>query len=82
MTVNHVESLLSVFFSGGPVQDEAGARSADHERYGRFFHGMLERGIMLPPSGYEAWFLSAAHGNEEIELTLEAARGAAEAIAG
>jgi glutamate-1-semialdehyde 2,1-aminomutase len=79
VTVNRVESLFSVFFSGGPVQDEAGARSADHARYGRFFNGMLERGILLPPSGYEAWFLSTAHGNEEIERTLEAAR-AAEAI--
>jgi glutamate-1-semialdehyde 2,1-aminomutase len=82
VTVNRVESLFSVFFSREPVLDEAGARSADHARYGRFFHGMLERGILLPPSGYEAWFLSTAHGPEEIERTLEAARGAAEAIAG
>ena len=43
---------------------------------------MLDRGILLPPSGYEAWFVSTAHGTEEIQLTLEAARGAAEAIAG
>ena len=82
VTVNRVESLFSVFFSDGPVQDEAGARSADHPRYGRFFHGMLERGILLPPSGYEAWFLSTAHGTEEIDRTLEAARGAAQELAG
>ncbi|TMK77772.1 MAG: glutamate-1-semialdehyde-2,1-aminomutase [Actinobacteria bacterium] len=82
VTVNRVESLFSVFFSGGPVRDEPGARSADHARYGRFFHAMLDRGILLPPSGYEAWFVSTAHGTEEIQLTLEAARGAAEAIAG
>ncbi len=73
VTVNRVESLFSVFFSSRSVRDEGDARAADHARYAQFFHGMLERGILLPPSGYEAWFLSAAHGAEEIERTLEAA---------
>lgn len=72
--VNRVESLFSVFFSGHQVPDEEAARAADHERYARFFEGMLARGISLPPSGYEAWFLGTAHGAAEIERTLDAAR--------
>jgi glutamate-1-semialdehyde 2,1-aminomutase len=71
-TINRVESLFSVFFSETPVTDYATARAGDHERYARFFHAMLERGVYLPPSGYEAWFLGTAHGNEEIDRTVEA----------
>ena len=72
--VNRTESLFSLFFAAAPVEDYAGARSADHDLYARFFSGMLDEGVYLPPSGYEAWFLSAAHGDEEISRTLEAAR--------
>jgi len=78
--VNRVESLFSAFFTHGPVHDYTDARAADHERYARFSHGMLDRGIYLPPSGYEAWFLSAAHGDEEIDRTVDAARTVARAI--
>jgi glutamate-1-semialdehyde 2,1-aminomutase len=77
---NGVNGLFSVFFSDEPVRDYASARRADHERYARFFHGMQEEGIYLPPSGYEAWFLSTAHGDDEIDRTLEAARKVAPAI--
>lgn len=76
-TINRVESLFSVFFGDGAVHDYESARRADHDAYARFFHGMLEREIYLPPSGYEAWFLSTAHGDAEIERTLDAARAAA-----
>ena len=76
-TVNRVATLLSVFFADGPVTDYAGARASAHDTYARFFHGMLERGISLAPSGYEAWFPSAAHGDAEIERTLDAARAVA-----
>jgi len=48
----------------------------DRERFNKFFHGMLERGVYLAPSAYEAGFVSAAHGAAEIEQTLEAAREA------
>jgi glutamate-1-semialdehyde 2,1-aminomutase len=48
----------------------------DKERFNRFFHAMLERGVYLAPSAYEAGFVSAAHGSAEIEATLAAARGA------
>lgn len=72
-TVNRVETLFSVFFTAGPVRNYGDARAADHERYARFFHHMLERGVYLPPSGYEMWTLSTAHGPEEIGSTIAAA---------
>src|SRR5439155_4892589 len=58
-TINRVESLFSLFFSDRPVQDFEGAKAVDHQRYAKFFHAMLDQGIYLPPSGYEAWFLAA-----------------------
>ncbi len=72
-TINRVETLFSVFFSEGPVRDYADAKTSDHERYARFFHHMLDRGVYLPPSGYEMWTLSTEHGAAEIASTLEAA---------
>jgi glutamate-1-semialdehyde 2,1-aminomutase len=69
--VNREASLLSVFFTQGEVTNFAQAKAADHERYARFFHQMLERGIYLPPSGYEAWFLSTTHGDTEIARSIE-----------
>jgi len=72
-TANRVETMLSVFFSDGPVRNFADARAADHERFAGFFHHMLDRGMYLPPSGYEMWTLSTTHGPEEIERTLESA---------
>ena len=72
-TVNRAETMFSVFFTAGPVRDFDDAKAADHERYARFFHHMLERGVYLPPSGYEMWTLSTAHGPEEIGSTIEAA---------
>ncbi|HET9723858.1 MAG TPA: glutamate-1-semialdehyde 2,1-aminomutase [Actinomycetota bacterium] len=73
VTVNRAGSLFSVFFADGPVRDYGDARAADHERYARLFHHMLERGVYLPPSGYELWTLSTTHGPEEVAATLEAA---------
>jgi glutamate-1-semialdehyde 2,1-aminomutase len=71
-TVNRDGSMLSVFFSAGPVRDFAGAKDADHERYVRFFHHLLDRGVWLPPSGYELWTLGTEHGEAEIERVLDA----------
>ena len=73
VTINRAGSLFSVFFTEGPVRDYAGARAADHERYARFFHHMLGRGVYLPPSGYELWTLSTTHGPDEVAKTIEAA---------
>jgi glutamate-1-semialdehyde 2,1-aminomutase len=78
VTVNRAESLLSVFFSEGPVRNFVGAKAADHERYALFFHHMLERDVWLPPSGYELWTLGTEHGDREIESVLAAAAAFAE----
>ena len=74
--VNRVGSMITVFFSAEPVFDAASARKSDAKRFGRFFHAMLERGVYLPPSQFEAAFVSAAHSDEDVELTIAAAREA------
>jgi glutamate-1-semialdehyde 2,1-aminomutase len=74
--VNRVGSMLTVFFSSEPVFDAASARKSDTKRFGRFFHAMLERGIYLPPSQFEAAFVSVAHYEEDIDLTVAAAKEA------
>ena len=73
VTVNRARSMFSVFFAEGPVRDFDGAKAANHERYARFFHHLLDRGVTLPPSGYELWSLCTAHGRETTARTLEAA---------
>ncbi len=72
-TVNRAGSMLTLFFCDGPVTDHATAKRADTARFGRFFHEMLERGVALPPAQFEAWFVSAAHTEADIDLTVEAA---------
>jgi glutamate-1-semialdehyde 2,1-aminomutase len=74
--VNRVGSMLTVFFSEKPVFDAASARAASTKRFGAFFHRMLEGGVYLPPSQFEAAFLSTAHTEGEIEQTLLAAEAA------
>jgi glutamate-1-semialdehyde 2,1-aminomutase len=73
VVINREGSLFSVFFAEEPVRDLAGAAAADHERFARFFHHALGRGIALPPSGYELWTLGTAHGTAEVERIVEAA---------
>ncbi len=70
--------LLTLFFSDRPVRDYEDAKACDAERYGTFCRAMLDRGIYLPPSQFEAWFPSLAHGDAHVDRTLEAA---AEALA-
>ena len=74
ITVNRVGSMMTWFFTDQPVTDYETAKKSDAKRFGRFFHAMLERGIYLPPSQYEAMFISAAHSEADIERTIEAAR--------
>jgi glutamate-1-semialdehyde 2,1-aminomutase len=76
LQVNAFGSLLTPFFTSGPVRDFQSALAADTEAYGRFFRGMLARGVYLPPSQFEAWFLSAAHTPRDINRTIKAARAA------
>jgi glutamate-1-semialdehyde 2,1-aminomutase len=72
--INRVGSMWTVFFGAPVVRDAPAARACDTELYARWFRGMLERGIYLPPSQFEAAFISLAHGEAEIEATVRAAR--------
>lgn len=76
VAVVRVGSLLTLFFRLTPPTDAAMALESDRDAFARFFGAMLERGILLPPSQFEAWFMSMAHGPAEIEATLSAAREA------
>ncbi len=71
--VSHTTGLLTVFFSEEPVRDYEDAKACDTERYAAFCRAMLDRGVYLPPSQFEAWFPSLAHADSHVERTLEAA---------
>jgi glutamate-1-semialdehyde 2,1-aminomutase len=73
VTLNRVGSMMTGFFNEGPVKDYSGAAASDTDRYGKFFHGMLERGVYLAPSQFEAAFVSLDHGEQEIDETIESA---------
>jgi glutamate-1-semialdehyde 2,1-aminomutase len=72
--VQRVGSMLTVFFREGPVRNLADAQAGDAERYGAFFRHLLEQGVYVAPSPFEALFVSTAHGEQEVERTVEAAR--------
>jgi glutamate-1-semialdehyde 2,1-aminomutase len=74
VTVQRVGTMLTPFFTPIPVGDFAAARRTDRPAYNRFFHAMLEHGVYLPPSAFEAAFTSAAHGEEEMTVFERAAR--------
>lgn len=74
--VNRFGSMCSVFFTEEPVTDFASAQRADHLRFKKYFHAMLSRGIYLPPSGYESYFLNDALSYVDLDTTLEALREA------
>jgi glutamate-1-semialdehyde 2,1-aminomutase len=75
-------NLFSVFMTADPVNDYADARRQDAAAYARFFHAMLDRGVYLPPSAYEAWFVSTVHADADLDLVLSAAEEAAASAAG
>jgi glutamate-1-semialdehyde 2,1-aminomutase len=81
VTLNRVGSMWTLFFTPEPVFDYPSAKRADVKRFGRFFHAMLDRGVYLPPSQFEAAFVSLAMGEREVEHTLAAARHAFRALA-
>jgi len=74
ISVNRVGSMMTWFFTDHPVTDAESAKLSDIKCFGKFFHAMLERGIYLPPSQYEALFVSAAHTDADISRTVDAAR--------
>jgi glutamate-1-semialdehyde 2,1-aminomutase len=76
VTLNRVGSMWTLFFTEGPVHDYPTAKRSDVKAFGRFFHALLDRGVYLPPSQFEAAFVSLAMGEREIEHTVAAARQA------
>jgi len=86
-TVQSAGTMFSVFFTEGPVRDFEAARTQDTSAFAAFFHSMLDQGVYLPPSAYEAWFVSSAHDDDAVQTVLDAmptaaaaARAAREAI--
>ncbi len=78
--VQRAGSMLTLFFTDGPVRNYADAARSDRAMFASFHSAMLESGIYLPPSQFEAWFVSAAHEDADIEATLQAARRALEGL--
>ncbi len=70
--INHFGSMLSVHFSGHPVTDFASAASANNELFKKYFHAMLNRGVYLPPSAFESWFLNNALSYDDLDNTIKA----------
>ncbi|MCY3544895.1 MAG: glutamate-1-semialdehyde 2,1-aminomutase [Chloroflexi bacterium] len=76
LRINRVGSMMTLFFNSGEVNGWESVSASDREGFGRFFHRMLEEGVYLPPSPFEAMFVSMAHTDEDIQATLDAARRA------
>ncbi|KRG55731.1 glutamate-1-semialdehyde 2,1-aminomutase [Stenotrophomonas sp. W1S232] len=81
VTTNQVGAMFGLFFTNEKVETYAQATACDVAAFNRFFHAMLQRGVFLAPSAYEAGFVSAAHTDEVIEATLAAAREAFKVVA-
>jgi glutamate-1-semialdehyde 2,1-aminomutase len=79
-SVNVAGSLLTIFFAKGPIRNYADAKKSDTARFAKFFQEMLARGIFLPPSQYEALFVSAAHTDDDIDRTIQAANASLRAV--
>jgi glutamate-1-semialdehyde 2,1-aminomutase len=79
-TVNRVGSMLTGFFTDGPVTGWSTAKVCNTDQYARFFRAMLEEGVYLAPSQFECAFVSAAHTDEAIERSIEAARTAMKSL--
>ncbi|MFZ0632783.1 MAG: glutamate-1-semialdehyde 2,1-aminomutase [Acidobacteriaceae bacterium] len=81
LTTNRIGAMFTWFFTGEPVTDFAGAARCDTQRFAAFHQTMLESGVWLPPSQFEAAFLSTAHSEADVQATVEAARRALASIA-
>ena len=64
---------MTLFFNPGPVEGWSGVKASDKEAFGRFFHAMIEEGVYLPPSPFEALFVSTAHTEADIDATVQSA---------
>ncbi|HSB91626.1 MAG TPA: glutamate-1-semialdehyde 2,1-aminomutase [Flavitalea sp.] len=78
--INQAGSMISVHFSAAPVTDFERASHADNQFFNKFFHAMLDRGIYLPPSAFESWFISDALSYDDLDATINAAKDSLEAI--
>jgi len=81
LQINGLGSVLTPFFTAAPVRNYQTATRSDTAKYATFFKGMLARGIYLPPSQFEGWFLSAAHTKRDVDTTIAAARAAMKDVA-
>jgi glutamate-1-semialdehyde 2,1-aminomutase len=79
---NRVGSMFTWFFTAGPVTDWDSAAKVDTQAFGKFFRAMLEAGIYLPPSQFEAAFLGTTHTPEDVQQTIAAAKSAMAAVRG
>jgi glutamate-1-semialdehyde 2,1-aminomutase len=80
ISFNRVGSMFTWFFTGGPVTDWESAAKCDTEAFGRFFRAMLDSGVYLPPSQFEAAFLGGTHTDQDIQQTIRAAKQAFELV--
>jgi len=76
MTINRGTGMFTPFFTAGPVRDYRTAKASDTKRFAQFFIEMMEQGIYLPPSQFEAWFISLAHTQKDLDRTIEACAAA------
>lgn len=72
--INQLSSMISIHFSDHPVTDFASAATANNQLFNKFFHAMLKRGIYLPPSAFESWFLNNALTQQDLDVTLQATK--------
>ncbi len=79
-TINRCGSMFTLFFTAGPVTDFTSAKTSDTAKFGTYFNQMLENGIYLAPSQFEACFISGAHSREDLDRTITAARKALESV--
>jgi len=78
--INHLGSMLSIHFSGRPVTDFASAAAANNNLFKKYFHAMLKRGVYLPPSAFESWFLNNALTRADLDATIKATKESLEEI--
>jgi glutamate-1-semialdehyde 2,1-aminomutase len=72
LSINQATGMFTLFFAEGPVTDYESAKKSDTKKFAQFFIRMMEQGIYLPPSQFEAWFLSLAHTDRDLDRTIAA----------
>jgi glutamate-1-semialdehyde 2,1-aminomutase len=78
--INQLGSMISVHFSEHPIVDFASASAANNQRFKTFFHALLKRGVYLPPSAFESWFLNNALKKEDLDVTIKAVKESLEEL--